>query len=123
MDRGRGGKGSGSHDGRSYLCPRPPLCHPMGRIPGGRGEALAAIFSRPPAARTGTERHRARPARVVAGIDQRLGSCPRSRGAGGRGGDVVGAGLGRVSRVRTGTWRCPSAGYCRVEATSGRVSR
>ena len=31
----------------------------------------------------------------------------RSRGPGG---DVAGAGLGRVSRVRTGTWRCPSAG-------------
>ena len=88
----------------------PHLCTPPGRFPGGRGEALAAIFSRPPAARTGTGRHRARPARVVAGVDQRPGSCPRSRRAGGRGGDVAGAGLDRASRAWTGPWRCPSAG-------------
>ena len=73
MDRGRTAKGvTGSHDGSIVPLTPPPAVPHMGRIPGGRGEALGGAFSRPPAARTGTGRHRARPARVVEAFDQRL---------------------------------------------------
>ena len=58
----------------------------------------------------GPGRRRARPVRVVAGIDQKLGSCPRSRRVVRPGGDVAGAGLDSVSRVGPRTGRFPSAG-------------
>ena len=97
---GARGKGSGHMMDRSYQPPSSPPVHPTG--PDLRRSGMRARRSGP-----GPGGHRAGPAKLVAGVDQRLGSCPRSRVRGDRGRDV--AGLGRASGLRSGTSRCPSA--------------
>ena len=96
--------------GRWYPPASPPAVHPTGRVSGGRGEALAAVSAAGRRRGPGPGGGRARAVRVVAGIDQRLGSCPRSRRVVRPGRDVAGAGLDDVSRVGTRTGRFPSAG-------------
>ena len=96
MNGGRRGKGSG-HMMVDGTRPRaPPLCTLPG--PGLRrsGRGLGGDLQ-PSAGRRGTGPAAAGqdPPESLRVSDQKLGSCPRSRGAGGRGGDVAGAGSGR----------------------------
>ena len=110
MDRGAKGQGVGSHDGSMVAAREPPRCAPQRA---GSPEVGARPWRRSQPSAGGADRDRAvsgKTRRVVAGIDQKLGSCPRSRCGGRAGGDVAGAGSDDVSRVGTRTGHFPSAG-------------